>query len=75
MHIIVQQQQNMTIKDEIYVCLLSGAATASEILNMIQPMYPEMTNQRTAALLRQLILAGRVTKTTVNGKTYFAAEI
>jgi len=73
--VMTLQQQTMKIKDEIYACLLSGAATATEILNMIQHTYPDMTNQRTSAYLRQLILDGRVTKTTVNGKTYFSAEI
>ena len=48
------------------------ARTATEILNEV-PNFEgtNMTNQRVSALLRQLILDGKVVKDTVKGKSYF----
>ena len=67
-----QQVANLGYKADILAYLADGRAkTATEILKGI-PTFPEdMTNQRVSALLRQLILDGKVSKNTVKGKTLF----
>ena len=70
-----QQKQNESFKVDIEVLLADGKArTATEILNEI-PAFKDndISNQRVSALLRQLKLAGKVSKETVKGKTYFTA--
>lgn len=68
-----QQKQNLGYKTDMLATLLDGKArTATELLNEV-PTFPEdMTNQRVSALLRQLILDGKVKKETVKGKTLFS---
>ena len=67
-----QQIANLGYKTDILAYLADGQAkTATEILKGI-PTFPEdMSNQRVTALLRQLILDGKVSKDTVKGKTLF----
>lgn len=67
-----QQVANLSFKADILAYLADGQPkTATEILKGI-PTFPEdMSNQRVSALLRQLILDGKVSKDTVKGKTLF----
>lgn len=68
-----QQVQNISFKTDILALLFDGKArTATEILNEV-PTFEgvNMTNQRVSALLRQLILDGKVVKDIVKGKAYF----
>ena len=68
-----QQIQNGSFKTDILILLSDGKArTATEILNEV-PNFEgtNMTNQRVSALLRQLILDGKVVKDIVKGKSYF----
>ena len=68
-----QQVQNIGFKTDILALLSDGKArTATEILNEV-PNFEgtNMTNQRVSALLRQLILDGKVVKDIVKGKSYF----
>lgn len=68
-----QQVQNLNFKVDILALLSdSKARTATEILNEV-PSFEgtNMTNQRVSALLRQLILDGKVVKDVVKGKAYF----
>ena len=70
-----QQIANIGYKSDILAYLADGQAkTATEILNGV-PAFEgtNMTNQRVSALLRQLILDGKVSKDIVKGKTYFKA--
>lgn len=68
-----QQIQNGSFKTDILILLSDGKArTATEILNEV-PNFEgtNMTNQRVSALLRQLILDGKVVKDVVKGKSFF----
>ena len=68
-----QQVQNISFKVDILALLSDGKArTATEILNEV-PNFEgtTMTNQRVSALLRQLILDGKVVKDIVKGKAFF----
>lgn len=68
-----QQIANIGYKADILAYLADGQhKTATEILNGV-PTFEgtNMTNQRVSALLRQLILDGKVAKETVKGKTLF----
>lgn len=67
-----QQIANLGYKTDILAYLADGKAkTATEILKGV-PTFPEdMSNQRVSALLRQLILDGKVSKDVVKGKTLF----
>lgn len=68
-----QQVQNISFKTDILALLFDGKArTATEILNEV-PTFEgvNMTNQRVSALLRQLILDGKVVKEVVKGKAFF----
>ena len=67
-----QQVANLGYKTDILAYLADGQPkTATEILKGI-PTFPEnMSNQRVSALLRQLILDGKVSKDVVKGKTLF----
>ena len=70
-----QQKQNVGYKADLLAVLADGKArTATELLNEV-PTFTgtNMTNQRVSALLRQLILDGKVKKETVKGKTLFSA--
>lgn len=67
-----QQIANMGFKVDILTYLADGQAkTATEILKGVSTFPEDMTNQRVSALLRQLILDGKVSKDTVKGKTLF----
>jgi hypothetical protein len=67
-----QQKQNLGYKADLLTALADGKArTATELLKEV-PTFPEdMSNQRVSALLRQLILDGKVERETVKGKTLF----
>ena len=68
-----QQKQNLGYKGDILATLADGKTrTATELLNEV-PSFAgtNMTNQRVSALLRQLILDGKVKKDTVKGKAMF----
>ena len=63
----------MPYLNSILILLSDGKArTATEILNEV-PNFEgtNMTNQRVSALLRQLILDGKVVKDVVKGKSFF----
>ena len=67
-----QQVANLGYKTDILAYLADGQAkTATEILQGVVTFPKDMTNQRVSALLRQLILDGKVSKDTVKGKTLF----
>lgn len=68
-----QQKQNLGYKTDLLAVLADGKArTATELMKEV-PTFPEdMSNQRVSALLRQLILDGKVKKETVKGKTLFS---
>ena len=67
-----QQVANLGYKSDILAYLADGQAkTATEILQGVVTFPKDMTNQRVSALLRQLILDGKVSKDTVKGKTLF----
>lgn len=68
-----QQKQNLGYKIDMLTVLADGKArTATELLKEVPTFPAEMTNQRVSALLRQLILDGKVKKETVKGKTMFS---
>ena len=67
-----QQIANLGYKTDILAYLADGQAkTATEILKGVPTFPADMSNQRVTALLRQLILDGKVSKDTVKGKTLF----
>lgn len=67
-----QQVANLGYKTDILAYLADGQAkTATEILKGVATFPEDMSNQRVSALLRQLILDGKVSKDTVKGKTLF----
>ena len=68
-----QQKQNLGYKTDLLAVLADGKArTATELMKEV-PTFPEdMSNQRVSALLRQLILDGKVQRETVKGKTLFS---
>ena len=65
------QQENVEIKAEIKSVLTSEGATVTEI-QAKSAVLSELSNQRVSALLRQMIEAGEVVKTTDKKKSYFA---
>lgn len=66
------QKQNIGYKADIETLLSDGKTrTASEILLAVPSFPKEMSNQRVSALLRQLVLDGKVEKEIVKGKSYF----
>ena len=70
-----QQKQNIGFKADMLALMADGKArTATEILTEV-PSFAgtNMTNQRVSALLRQLILDGKVKKDVIKGKAYFSA--
>ena len=69
-----QQKQNVGFKEDILAFLADGEQhTATEILNGVPSFLDTaMTNQRVSALLRQLVLDGKVKKEIVKGKSLFA---
>ena len=69
-----QQIANLGFKSDMLALMADGKArTATEILNEV-PTFAgtNMTNQRVSALLRQLILDGKVKKDFVKDKAYFS---
>ena len=68
-----QQKANIGFKEDIYNFLAVGEEhTATEILHGVPTFPKDMTNQRVSALLRQLILEGKVEKEIRKGKAYFS---
>ena len=69
-----QQKQNLGYKSDMLALMADGKArTATEILNEVPSVAgTNMTNQRVSALLRQLILDGKVKKDFVKDKAYFS---
>ena len=65
------QEENVEIKAEIKAVLTTEGATVTEIQSKSE-MLSNLSNQRVSALLRQLIDAGEVVKTTDKKKSYFA---
>ena len=63
------QKANEGIKEHLYALLVKRPMTVSEILKV--EGFEDYTNQKICALLRQLVLAGRVTRFEDNRKTYF----
>jgi hypothetical protein len=67
-----QQKQNLGYKTDILAVLADGKArTATELMKEVTTFPEDMSNQRVSALLRQLILDGKVERETVKGKTLF----
>lgn len=68
------QKANIGFKEDILEYLKAfGEKTATEILHAVTTFPKDMTNQRVSALLRQLVLDGKVKKEMVKGKAYFSA--
>ena len=68
-----QQVANVGYKSDILNLLADGKArTATELLHDVPSFPSEMTNQRVSALLRQLIIDGKVKKEMVKGKAMFS---
>lgn len=65
------QEENVSIKAEIKAVLTNEGATVTEIQTK-SAVLSELSNQRVSALLRQLVEAGEVVKTTDKKKSYFA---
>ena len=65
------QEENEGIKAVIESVLTSEGATVTEIQGR-DAVLGNLSNQRVSALLRQLIEAGKVVKTTDKKKSYFA---
>ena len=65
------QEENAGIKEVIKSVLTSEGATVTEIQSK-DSVLGTLSNQRVSALLRQLIEAGEVVKTTDKKKSYFA---
>ena len=65
------QEENVEIKAEIKAVLTAEGATVTEIQSRSE-ILSNLSNQRVSALLRQLIDAGEVVKTTDKKKSYFA---
>jgi hypothetical protein len=67
-----QQKQNLGYKTDLLAVLADGKArTATELMKEVTTFPEDMSNQRVSALLRQLILDGKVERETVKGKTLF----
>lgn len=67
------QKANIGFKEDILEYLKAfGEKTATEILHNVVTFPKDMTNQRVSALLRQLILEGKVEKEMRKGKAYFS---
>lgn len=68
-----QQKQNLGYKADLLTVLSDGKArTATELMKEVPTFPADMSNQRVSALLRQLILDGKVKKDMVKGKTLFS---
>ena len=65
-----QQKENEGFKESILDVLTSEGKTVSEIIAMSDDL-SGLTNQRVSALLRQLVLAGKVVKTKEGKKSLF----
>lgn len=65
------QEENVGIKAEIKAVLTETGATVTEIQAKSE-MLSQLSNQRVSALLRQMMEAGEVVKTTDKKKSYFA---
>ena len=65
------QEENVSIKAEIKAVLTAEGAPVTEI-QAKSAVLSELSNQRVSALLRQMIEAGEVVKTTDKKKSYFA---
>lgn len=66
-----QQKENEGFKENILDVLTDEGKTVSEIIAMSDDL-SGLTNQRVSALLRQLVLAGKVVKTKEGKKSLFA---
>ena len=68
-----QQKQNLGYKADLLTVLADGKArTATELMKEVLTFPEGMSNQRVSALLRQLILDGKVKKDIVKGKAMFS---
>jgi len=65
------QEENVSIKEEILSVLTTEGATVTDIQSKSETL-SALSNQRVSALLRQLIEAGEVVKSTDKKKSYFA---
>ena len=66
------QKANEEIKEKLYKLLTSRAMTVTEILK--NDGFENFSNQKISALLRQLVIAGRVTRFTDKRSTYFIVD-
>jgi hypothetical protein len=69
------QKANAKYRDQImeYLTMQDSAKTCTEISKGI-PALSDFNNQKVAALMRQLVEGGRVTKATVKGKSVFSVR-
>ena len=65
-----RQKENEGVKDVILKTLTDKGITVTELLGKLD--IEDMTNQRASALLRQLVLDGKVVKTVEGKKSYFS---
>lgn len=70
-----QQKKNVTMQDEILDLLIANRGTGytvSDLLKLV-PACEGDSNQHVSALMRALVLGGKVTKYTDKRRTYFQA--
>jgi len=65
-----RQKENEGVKDTILKTLTNEGITVTDLLGKLD--IEGMTNQRASALLRQLVLDGKVVKTVEGKKSYFS---
>lgn len=66
-----KQVENAGVKEDILAHMEPGVSyTVSDLLKLV-PSLSEASNQKATALVRQLVLDGRVTKTEDKRKSYF----
>ena len=68
--VTARQKENEGIKATILEVLTDKGITVTELLGKLD--IEDMTNQRASALLRQLVLDGKVVKTVEGKKSYFS---
>jgi predicted transcriptional regulator len=66
------QKENVEIKKEILSVLSDGGNMTVTEIQKNSEILGELSNQKVSALLRQLVEAGKVVKTTDKKKSYFS---
>lgn len=70
------QKENEVIIEQVFdaLALVGRAVTITELQNEVVAM-GELSNQKISAMLRKLVLSGRVVKTVDKKKSYFLAVV